>query len=374
MNRILIACVTASIAYLPISLFAQERVVVGRFLEHASDSPITIASGRGSFGGWQSSGLTFDYHSKTWWSICDQNGGESRASYLDGSPHRGRFLYRVALADRGPLGKPMRIWWERKSPEFDAVNQSFKNVGTEFIDFESVAADPSRPNMMFACTEGPRPWLVEIHCDQESWKATVKRTIRISTQQNHDRNCDGSRDGVNVNKRWEGLAISRDGKTIYLASEWKDSPSRIYTVSMKDFRQGNWRNVDDNWVPPKVFPKPLVVTPPIDGELSGLCFAPSGQLLALERNSPAIYAINTTTASAQRVDLELRAPAVDGNESGVPIGSASPEGIATNESKLVLISDPYGRLYKSCQDGTDNEKLRNLVPLVFELDLSGLFD
>ncbi len=353
--------------------------IVGRWLEHVPNAHIKMdETVQRNFGGWQTSDLTFDVHMKTWWSIGDQNCRERAENFPAGESHRGRFIYRLPHISPHPQAEPVPIWWQRKDPEFTTVDASFHSTGTGFIDFEGIAADPTTPHRLFACTEGPQPWLVEIEFREVERKAVVTRTVRISTQGNHDRDRNGRLVEADPNKRWEGIAVSPDGKTIFLATEWVDSPARIYSVPMTDFRKGDWeRDNNGKWIPPKVFPAPFVATG-IEGELTGLCFVPragKNYLVALERNTPkkslppSLYFIDMAVPQAppHRIALDLRAPALDGRKQGTQIKSASPEGIATDgEGRLVLISDPDGTFYRPTETGSNEDKLRNLIPLVFD--------
>lgn len=367
--------------------------IVGHWLEHSPNSQIRMDEKvQGAFGGWQTSDLTFDVHTKTWWSIGDQNCRENAEYLTNRSQHRGRYVYRLTHANHQFQAEPIQIWWERKDPEFTTVDASFHSAGTGYIDFEGIAADPTQPNRLFACTEGPEPWLVEMqyHEDQRTMKVT--RTVRISTQGNHDRNTLGqaiTTDLINklelFNKRWEGIAISPDGRTIFLATEWVDSPARIYSVPMSEFRKGEWtRENGGKWIPPKVLPVPFETTG-LEGELTGLCFGThSGRtcLVVLERNTPdkklppSLYLIDMASpkSPARRIALDLRAPALDHRKQGIQIGSASPEGVAIDgEGRVVLISDPVGTFYRTQETGGDEVKIRNLIPLVFSTQISNVW-
>lgn len=361
--------------------------IIGKWLKHHSTADVKMdETAGGEFGGWQTSDLTYDALSHTWWSISDQNGREGANHSTPERSHRGRYLYRFHELAPNAEAVPIPIWWERKEPDFDMVDKSFHGTGTGFIDFEGIAADPTVPNRLIACTEGPEPWLVEIEVSGTDKKAVVTRSVRISTQGNHDQDRFGRRVSADPNKRWEGITFSHDGKTIYLATEWVDSPARVYTVPTADFRKGSWeRNVNGEWSPPKVFPTPLIKAG-IEGELTGLCVVAHGnkhKLLVLERNTPqkslppAVYVFDLANPDAPlaRISLDFRAPAKNGRAEGIRIRSASPEGIASDGARLVFISDPVGAFYKPLDAAANNERfvdlgrLQNLIPLVFEAEV-----
>jgi len=119
-----------------------------------------------------------------------------------------------------------------------------------------------------------------------------------------------------------------------------------------------------------------------EGQVTGLCFAVHAgttYLVALERNTPgksipaSLYFIDMAAPQIpkHRFALDLRAPASDGRQQGIRIQSASPEGVACDRNgRLVLIGDPFKSLYKSLEVGTDEAKLTNLIPLVFETSVA----
>ncbi len=387
--------VLASICLIQVALgsggFLSAAEIVGHWLEHAPHARIRMDEHvSGEFGGWQTSDLTFDVRTKTWWSIGDQNCRELQQFYPNGvEPHRGRYLYRFSQISPTPQAEPVPIMWDQKA-EFKAVSDSFNGVGTGFIDFEGIAADPTRANYFFACTEGPKPWLVEIEYRATKNVAAVIRTVRISTQGNHDRNKSGEAVPLDPNRVWEGIAVSPDGQMIYLATEWSDSAARIYRVPMSQFREGNVVITNGEWKSPKVHPEAFI-TNGLQGDLTGLCFVTRKDqltqqdkllLIALERNSPALYFIDMASPHSEprRHNLDLRAPALDvNNRRGIKINSASPEGIATDGTgKLFLIGDPVRnlsdgkRLYFAPNGGADTNKLENLIPLVFEVRIDDL--
>jgi uncharacterized protein YjiK len=358
--------------------------IIGHWLTQKPDAHIQIdETVQANLGGWQTSDLTFDPHTRIWWSIGDQNCRERVEFFRNGESHRGRYAYRIILSQGEPQAEAIPISW--KDPDFHVVDSSFDHTGTGLIDFEGIAADPTRRNMFFACTEGPKPWLVEMEYDQAKQTIFVTRSVHVSVEGNHDVDSSGKSINGDSNRRWEGISVSPDGQSLFLATEWVSSPARIYRVSVQDFRRDEWQKRSGEWVPPSVFPQPFVSNS-IEGELSGLCFVKrSGRtyLLALERNTPAnpnllpsVYLIDVASphATPSRTFLDLRAPAVDGRRSGVRIKSASPEGIATDgEGRIVLISDPDANFYKALESGANTTKLGNLVPLVFELRTADIF-
>lgn len=368
-------------------VFAQEETYfVGRWLEHAENVIQMKKSENKPFGGWQTSGLTFDELTNTWWSISDQNATEE-----GDVRHRGRFLYQIDFVDGQPIGTPFEISWDNQKV-FDIVHQSFKGWGTGLIDFEAVAADPANKDVFFACTEGKEPWLVEIHVNRDMMRAVVKRVVRLSTLGNHSNYKEEY-----YNLRWEGLAVSPVGDQIYLATEWIESQQRIYSVSLAEFRQCEWKEGVDGHAkkPPRLTPKALENTKGLLGELSGLCFAKYGKLnylLVLERNSdrklksnspPKLYVAAVTNSELNILgsfSLDLRAPDESGSLNGVKLGDCnnpgrvSPEGIATDGETLRIVGDPTKKYYQSSSSNVDKEKLTNLIPLVFEIEISTVFE
>jgi hypothetical protein len=360
---------------------AQEPIV-GRFLEHAPNAAIRMEEDlKRSFGGWQTSDVTFDSKSNQWWSVGDQNSGEAGIAKPSDS-HWGRYLYRLTPGAR-PQADPIKIMWDRKSPDFEAVHASFGRSNLKLIDFEGLAADPTRAGAFFACTEGEEPWLIELVHRPDEMKIAAVRSVRISREDNHDRDKNGVAVAENTakerdvawNARWEGIAVSPDGKTIYLGTEWARSPSRIYTVSVADFRKGEWSSTGE---PPRVYPQPLEFAG-IDGGVYGLTIAPyagKSWLIALDRNNSELrfFDLANLKASPRIVKLDLRAPALDGRAGGVELESASPEGIAVDSTgRVLLISDPAPEFYVAKRSGVaDDAKLKNLIPLVFETTLADL--
>ena len=134
-------------------------------------------------------------------------------------------------------------------------------------------------------------------------------------------------------------------------------------------------------MPPSVSPHPLDLGR-FEGALTGLCTvvrSTTEYLLVLKRNPepPEVFVLNLATsgrpAPVRRIPLDLRAPATDGRPGGIPLFSASPEGIGTDGHRLVIITDPWDELYRPTdptETRVDREKLRRRIPLVFEIELS----
>lgn len=355
-------------------LFAEPLIVVGRFLKHSSKKTIRMQEQKidRRYFGWQTSGLAYD-NSSGWWSICDQNGSTTDKN----SKYPGRLLYRMNLGNGQVSAEPIPIWW-RNSTNFNELT----NNKNDSLDFESVATDP-KGNTLFAVTEGNRPLLIEMSIPLKSQnKAFVKTTVELSTRYNRVR----EKGQGKKNKRWEGMAVSPNGKTIYLATEWEKAESRIYKISVKKFRATKWSKDSKNKpVLPKLQPTPVEWPglSKVEGELSGMCFLTyenSEYMLLLERNpefrkpTAGIYVIAVSKDGkpikpdkiiVKWTKLELQAPSVTTNE-GQTLVSASPEGMATDNKRIMLISDPAPDYYKLAV-GKNTEHLSNLIPLVFEL-------
>lgn len=240
------------------------------------------------------------------------------------------------------------------------------------IDFEGIAADPKKANTFVTCTEGAEPWLIELEYRADQKFAVVTRAARLASKAEHE--------GDQINKRWEGIAFAPDGETIFLVTEWSQSPSRIYEIPVEAFRREiDTGSVDPPTHEPTLEPVPFVVEG-LQGELTGLCFAEyegKTSFLVLDRNTPSLYFVDWQNPHRvkQRVFLDLRAPALDGRPEGIRIKSASPEGVACDDrGQVILIGDPAGDYFKPLEDGADQKSFAELVPLVFRISLTELLE
>ncbi len=340
---------------------------VGKWLRGDSTYKIQIEEKSGhSFGGWQTSDLTFDRRTKTWWSIGDQNCRESGPS-----PHRGRYAFKIELSGNEPTATPVPIWWKDEK-QFVVVDESFRDGNPGLIDFEGIAADPVQSNHFFACTEGRTPWLIEMVLVPNKWQMNVIRSVQLSIEGNHDIDRNEQPASIDADKSWEGVALSSDGQKIYLCTEWNQSPSQLYELSTVNFRNKTWSSSPaGRLIAPQIIPNPVPM-PHVPSELCGITVSnASGQdeLLLLDRNQSRIgrWILGGEQPIAW-IPVELRAPALDERPEGVRIKSASPEGIAVDDlGQVVLISDPWAKLYQAEESGASTEMLSKLVPLVFQL-------
>ncbi len=350
------------------------EVLVGRWLEPDPGSVLRMDDPDSGYAGkWQTSGLTYDSHTGIWWSIGDQNTREAVAgSAEEEERNRSRYVLRLSFSDEKVFAKPYPLEWQRDV--LKVVLDSFKGSDTGNIDFEGIAADPQVPNRLYACSEGETPWLVEMEYRPGGDTVAVTRALRLETATDLRPEC-------TANMLWEGIALAGSGRTIFLVTECDMASRRLYEIQLDEFHQAGSKGSNGRWIPASISPRPSDVDG-LEGALTGLCAVVrlgTEYLLALKRNPepPEIYVVNITSSSrpapVRRVPLDLRAPATDGRPEGIPLLSASPEGIGTDGHRLVIITDPWALLYRPAdpdETQVDREKLRRRIPLVFEIELA----
>src|SRR2546426_3500580 len=153
--------------------------------------------------GLQTSGLLF--RKGELWSVGDQR------SEFPGC------VFRMDTKTARLMGKPLRLELplpaEKENPEF-AIYRGIPNS-----DFEGLIVHPLDPDTFFAITEDKTPWIVEIRLQESETKdaSSYKTNIVQLTPIHFPPGVTSWRN--NPNYRWEGLAVSDDGKTLYLAFE-----------------------------------------------------------------------------------------------------------------------------------------------------------
>ena len=170
---------------------------------------------------------------------------------------------------------------------------------------------------------------------------------------------------------FEGVAITPDSKAVVLSFA-SGERGQLFKIP---YRKLDTTEVGQGLVPESIDVE-LQLKPFLGDEaLSGLCFFDHDQatyLAVLQRNASCIHLLKLAKGRfifVRRVDLELRAPSPDGR--GIRIHSASPEGIACDGGRMVIVGDPYHKVYKA--DSQHILELDFLVPLVFDFDADELF-
>lgn len=377
---------------IPSPLLAGEISAVGQFLKSAENSEINMEEvTKGGNRGWQTSGLTYDAQTAIWWSICDKKGSTSSKT----KKHAARFMYRLSRNKKTNQfhAKPYKIWWLNKS-QFQKI---LKLSGTKNLDFEALAADPRTKNTFYAVTEGENPCLVKIKFYEKGVKRDgIKERVYLEVTQSTTLDLDEKYHN-DINRRWEGLAVSPNGNALYLAIEWAQAKYRIYKVSMEKFEATKWvkKKVLNKveMIPPEVKLESLAGTSFLAGEVSGLSFLKHKKkeyLLVLERNpdrektkpkpkelpktkSPSkIYLTRVEGDRLKEVGcvvLDFKAPS---GAQPIDIVSPSPEGIATDGTKILLLGDPDIRFYQAIKGAQTPNEMKKLVPLIFDLKVSDI--
>ena len=301
--------------------------------------------------GLQPSGLLF--RNGELWSVGDQR-----------SEFPGHLLRIDTKTDR-LIGKPIRLeppaLAEKENPEF-AVYRSIPNS-----DFEGLVTHPLDSNILFAITEDKTPWIVEIRLEEAE---TMKAKIVQLTPINLPVGVKPWRD--NPNFRWEGLAVSDDGKTMYLAFERaQDDLPRIYHLSLEAACSGKAAD-------PEEVPLPFAQLPRRPDKEQALLNVNDIQFLRLEGRT-ALLSIARDQERLLLIDLEQkRFPRVIDLDLVDPSGGlmewVSPEGLAFDiaTDRLWIINDPDSerRNYRARNETIPTGQFADYTPLLFEMKLS----
>jgi uncharacterized protein YjiK len=237
-------------------------------------------------------------------------------------------------------------------------------------DFEGLAADPKDASTFYGITEDKRQWVVKLRLEEKS--TPPEAVIGEITALEFPPDLKPYRDDPNY--RVEGIAISDDGRTMYLAWERAaDNLPRIYSVPAGEACSGKTAR-------PREVPIPFAAVGPRADKpnallnLNDLQFLRHGGrplLLALARDQERILVIDLEEAKVKStIDLDLRAPG------GEAVRWVSPEGIAADPARdrLWIINDPDSIRgnYRRAADPAAQGNFAAMAPLLFETKLSAV--
>jgi len=237
-------------------------------------------------------------------------------------------------------------------------------------DFEGLAADPKDASVLYGITEDKRQWVVKIRLDEKS--SPPGAVIEEITALEFPADLKAYRDDSNY--RIEGIAVSDDGRTMYLAWERAtDNLPRIYSLPAAEGCSGKTAR-------PREVPIPFAAVAPRADKpsallnLNDLAFLRHGGrplLLAIARDQERILVIDLDEAKVKStLDLDLRAPG------GEAVMWVSPEGIAVDPARdrLWIINDPDSIRgnYRRAGDQTAEGNFAAMAPLLFEMKLSAV--
>ncbi len=319
--------------------------IVGRWLLNAEGQPVPP---RNFTRGLQTSALAF--RAGELWSMGDQ-----RAEW----PGR---LLRIDPRSTRLIGGPIQP--ELSEPasgnplfgEFRAIPNS---------DFEGLAVDPKDPSILLGVTEDKRMWLVRIRLEEKSYRAVIDQITPLDPPTSLMSFRDDS------NYRFEGITLSDDGKTIYLAWERADDLlPRIFSLPAGEGTSGKMAKLQPV---PMEFEKvrPRADKPQAMLNLNDIQFLRLGgrpYLLGVARDQERILLMDLERGTVERVvDLDLRAP------DGDPILWVSPEGLAIDvaSDSLWVISDPDSIRgnYRKRKDAAAQGNFAAMAPLIFKTKL-----
>jgi hypothetical protein len=308
--------------------------------------------------GLQTSGLVF--RRGELWSVGDQR-SEFPGCLFRLDPGTARLIGKPLTLELAPQG-------EKENPELAAYR------GIPNSDFEGLALDPLDPRTLFAITEDKTPWIVEIRLEETDAKDSPRFKPRLVqlTPVHFPPGIKSWRD--NPNYRWEGLAVSDDGKTMYLAFERaEDNLPRLCQLSLESARSGKGANPEVMALPfdsvPRRPDKEQALLNLNDIQFIRLEGRPA--LLAVARDQERLLVIDLDRKEIARiVDLDLLDP------SGGAIEWVSPEGLAFDSAtdRLWLINDPDSERqnYRARGEKTPSGKFADYAPLLFEMKLSAV--
>jgi uncharacterized protein YjiK len=286
------------------------------------------------------------------WSIGDQR-GEWPGQLLRIDPRTARLK-----------GGPIRLEAKGDRPHFDEY-RAIRNP-----DFEGLAADPRDLQVLYGVTEDKRQTIVQIRLTEGA--AGPQAVIESITELEFPPDLAPFQDDPNY--RLEGIAVSDDGRTFYLAWERAaDRLPRLYSLSAEEARSGKTARpvlvpVDFAAVKPRADkPKALL-------NLNDIQFLRRGGrpfLLALARDQERLLLIALEEKRVERaVDLDLRAP------DGDPIFWVSPEGLAADlaADRIYIVNDPDSirSNYRKAKDEKPEGNFAAFAPLLYEARLSDL--
>lgn len=299
--------------------------------------------------GLQTSGLV--YSNGRLWSLGDQR-SQYPGHVFAIDPHTGRLV-----------STPVRPGFDdelsRRNPECKVYR------GIPNSDFEGLCRHPTDAKSFFAVTEDKVPWVVELRLDGPD-RLTFVQFSRLRFP-----------DGLvpwrgDTNFRFEGLTISADGETMYLAFERAaDDLPRVLSLTVKEARAGKPARPREIPFPFDTIPR-RADKPRARLNINGLGFFRSegrGFLAAVARDQERILFLDVDKRRVDGVvDLVLQDPV------GKAMHWVSPEGLAIDpdSDRLWIINDPDSVRgnYKSLADESARGPFAEYSPLLFEMKLS----
>ncbi|MBI4603138.1 MAG: esterase-like activity of phytase family protein [Planctomycetes bacterium] len=308
--------------------------------------------------GLQPSGLLF--RKGELWSVGDQ-----RSEYPG-------HVFRIDPATARLIGRPIRLEvpevTDGESPELETYR------GIRNSDFEGLALDPRDPDRLLAVTEDKVPWIVEVRLSWTGASPAAEGRARIARLTRFRVPGGVSPWRANPNYAVEGLAVSDDGKTVYLAYERaQDELPRIYRLGVEAAASGKPADLED-------VPLPFASVPRREdkqrarlnvNDIQFLRHEGRALLLAVLRDQERLLVLDLERRECSRVlDLELLDP------EGGPVEWVSPEGIAFDAAadRLWLINDPDSveGNYRTRGEPDAKGRFAEYSPLLYELKLSSV--
>lgn len=336
----------------PEELEVRRLAARGRWVLDRSGNPTPP---RGIARGLQPSGLAF--RGGELWSIGDQ-----RSAYPG-------HLFRIDPRTARLLSDPIRIEAREEAAERDGEVRAYRAIPNS--DFEALCADPKDADLFFAVTEDKIPWIAELRVDaarspEAKLSVAIVRLVRIPFPEGLE-----SWRG-DPNFRFEGTAVSDDGKTLYLAFERaRDGLPRIYRLRIALLRGEGPISLEEIRVPFGLVP-PREEKPEALLNVNDIQFVRAegrALLIAVLRDQERLLVLDIERGEILHlVDLELLDP------SGRSIEWVSPEGLAVDPAsdRLWLVNDPDSMRsnYRLESAPLAEGPFADFTPLLFELTLS----
>lgn len=255
-------------------------------------------------------------------------------------------------------------------PGGNPLFKEYTSLERQNPDFEGLAMDPRDPSILYGVTEDK--WMRIVRFRIEDGPPPRARIDQITALEFPDVKPVDSSEATNY--RLEGIALTDDGRTTYLA--WERALDRlpiIFSLSTEDAVSG--KSIRPQLVPVDFAAvKPRADKPKALLNLNDIQFIRRGgrpALLAVARDQERILLIALPEGKVTRVvDLDLRTP------EGDPILWVSPEGLAFDEAtdRLWLINDPDSIRgnYRKLSDPKAEGNFAAMAPLLFETKLSAV--
>ena len=325
------------------------------------------AVGPGDFRrGLQASGLA--WRDGVLWCVGDQR-GEFPGRVMRIDPRSGRMIER-----------PMELHAPATFPgsSRERTTAFAKYAGVPNPDFEALAVHPTDRHRLFVITEDKTPWIVEIDLRKRDSPAVLAGTEvpEIVALTEIELPAGLAPWNGDTNFRAEGLALSDDGKTVWVAFERAaDGLPRILETTLTEATSGDrvlLRDVaiDFAAVPRRADKERALLN------LNDILFVRRGgrpALVGVARDQERLLWIDIEQRRvASWLDLDLRDP------QGESIHWVSPEGVALDAPAglLWLINDPDSVRgnYKRRGAEAANGRFAEFAPLLFALELERLAD